>query len=132
MARVGQRDERKEVFWRRMLRRQARSGSSIRAWCEARGLREPSFYWWRAELRRREQSRRLRRIKQTKHRSAASFVPVRIATASAPTESNGAEGRIEILLPGDCRVQVIGRVAREALADVLAALTFGASEARPC
>jgi hypothetical protein len=39
---------------------------------------------------------------------------------------------MEIILSGDCRVQVIGRVDREALADVLAVLTTGIHEARPC
>jgi hypothetical protein len=40
----------KERFWRQAIRRQRRSGLSIRAYCEENGLKEPSFYWWRREL----------------------------------------------------------------------------------
>ena len=105
-----------------MVHGRAGSGLSIRVWCRRHALREPTFYWWRTELTRRDRGRRHRKIKP-----APSFVPVHLATASAPAESTGAEGRIEIVLPGDRRVQVIGRVNRETLDTVLAAL-----ETTPC
>ena len=119
----GRRDPRKEQFWRRMFRRQADSRLSVRSWCRRYGLREPTFYWWRTELARRDAIQR----RSQSRRPKPAFVPVRIATASAPKESGGAEGRIEIVLPNQRRVQVIGRVDREALGAVLAVL-----EARPC
>jgi hypothetical protein len=40
----------KERFWRQTMRRQRRSGLTIRAYCEEHGLKEPSFYWWRRRL----------------------------------------------------------------------------------
>ena len=119
----GRRDPTKEKFWRRMLRRQAGSRFSVRSWCRRYGLREPTFYWWRTELARRDAVPRRRRPRRRK----PAFVRVRIATASAPAESSNAEGRIEIVLPDQRRVQVIGRVDGERLGAVLAAL-----EARPC
>jgi hypothetical protein len=97
------RDRQKEMFWRGTVRRQAGSGLSVRAWCERHELREATFYWWRAELARRDDG-------------AVTFVPVRI-TADATT---GGAGRIEIELSGGRRITVIGRVDRGALADVLA------------
>ncbi len=54
MMRTATRDRNKAAFWRRVLRRQAGSGLSIRAWCRQQDLREPSFYWWRRKLARRD------------------------------------------------------------------------------
>jgi hypothetical protein len=59
------RDPSKESFWRRMIRRQADSPLSVGAWCERHALREATFYWWRAELARRDAG-------------LSAFVPVRV------------------------------------------------------
>ena len=123
MSGDGRRDPTKEKFWRRMVRRQVVSRMSARAWCHRHGHKESAFYWWRTELARRDTAQRRGKPRRTK----SSFVPVRIAAASALTDSSSAEARIEIVLPDQRRVQVIGPVNREALADVLAVL-----EGRPC
>ena len=117
------RDPTKEKFWRGMIRGQAGSRFSVRAWCYRHGHKESAFYWWRTELARRDTAQRQGKPRRTK----SSFVPVRIAAASALTDSSSAEARIEIVLPDQRRVQVIGRVDRETLGEVLAVL-----EARPC
>jgi hypothetical protein len=67
-----QRSERKEREWRAILERWAGSGMSVRAFCEERGLSEPSFYAWRRTLAARDRLAR------------EQFVPVRIAPESAP------------------------------------------------
>lgn len=121
MTTGGRRDSTKEKFWRRMVRRQAVSRMSVRAWSHRYGRKESAFYWWRAELARRDAAPQRRKPGRTK----SSFAPVHIA--SALIESSGAEDRIEIVLPGDRRIRVRGPVDRQMLADVLAAL-----EARPC
>ena len=36
--------------WRRRVEDQRAGGQSVRAWCLANGIREHSFYWWRARL----------------------------------------------------------------------------------
>jgi len=114
MGRGTRRDLKKEAFWRRMLRGQAGSGLSVRAWCRKHDTRESAFYWWRTQLAQRDAA-------------APQFVPVRVTAESstvAPT------GRIEIVLARDCRVHVVGPVDRQALADVLAVLA-GAPGAAP-
>jgi hypothetical protein len=118
MAR-SRRDQNKEAFWRRMLREQQRSGLSGRAWCQRRGLRECNLYWWRRELRRRD--------------AQGTFTPVQVigdtpvdVTDQAQVDSGGPEGRIEICLPGERRVHVVGRVERAMLAQVLGLLGFEA------
>lgn len=105
MARGMRRDRKKEEFWRRRLRAQAGSGLSVRAWCRQQDTRESAFYWWRTQLARRDAA-------------APPFAPVQVV-ADLPAS---AAGRIEIVLPGERRVHVIGRVERPMLAEVLAVL----------
>jgi hypothetical protein len=44
----------KEVYWREMLRRQQRSGLSVRQFCSDEGLSEASFFSWRREIAKRD------------------------------------------------------------------------------
>lgn len=105
MARDTRRDLKKEEFWRGRLVAQAGSGLSVRAWCRRHGVRESGFYWWRTRLARREVA-------------APLFAPVHVLADSASV----AAARIEIVLPGERRVHIVGPVERRALAEVLAAL----------
>jgi transposase-like protein len=106
MARGPRRDRKKEEFWRQRLGAQAGSGLSVRAWCRRHGVRESAFYWWRTRLARRKAA------------APPSFAPVHVVADTAVV----AAGRIEIMLPGERRVHVVGPVERRALAEVLAAL----------
>jgi hypothetical protein len=103
------RDLRKESFWRKLVGAQARSGLGVGAFCRERGQRESAFYWWRAELARRDAAAR------RGHRGG--FVPVRVI----PDPAASAAG-LEIVLAGGPCIRVNGRVDRQALADVLAVL----------
>src|ERR1700744_3156463 len=78
-----------EATWRGVLTGHAGSGMLIRAYCAKMRVKEPAFYWWRAELARRDAPK-----------SKTAFVPV---VLKAP-EVTGAEG-ISIELRG-------GRVLR--------------------
>lgn len=106
------RDPNKEAFWRRMVREQAESGLSARVWCGRCGLNQGTFCWWRRELARRDAKR-----------THSAFVPVRVTE----DEPAGRHGAIEIVLAGDRRIRVSGRVDRQILADVLAVM-----EGRTC
>jgi len=106
------RDLKKERYWRKIVRGQAVSGLSVRAWCRTHGEKEAAFYWWRRELARRDAAS-----------SEPTFVPVCV-TGDAPTDTDGG---IEILLAGGRRVRVRGRVDRQMLSDVLTVL-----EGRAC
>jgi hypothetical protein len=126
--RPARRDRKKEAFWQRTIRRQPSSGTSVRAWCRKHALRESSFYWWRTQLARRDAQ-------------APGLVPVRVTADRSATDALdlpagiGPASRIEIVLPRGRRVQVIGPVDRQALADVLAVLTAasgGEAEAAAC
>jgi hypothetical protein len=54
MARRGERDRGKERLWRRLLRQWRRSGQSVRDFCAAQQLSEPSFYGWRRTIAARD------------------------------------------------------------------------------
>jgi len=103
---AGARSRKKEAGWRKHIRAQMGSDVSIAAYCCRHGLPEHGFYWWRRELARRDVQ-------------PPAFVPV---TVAHQPPVHGAEGQIEILLPGDRRVRVMGVVDKGMLADVLAVL----------
>ena len=60
----------RESHWRQVLARWRRSGLSVRAFCRAEGISEPSFYLWR------------RRLDQADHQKPA-FLPVHVVTEEA-------------------------------------------------
>lgn len=109
------RDPKKEAFWRRMLREQAGSRLSVRAWCDRCGLNQGTFCWWRRELARRDTA--CREPSRAAH-SKTTFVPVQVAE----DRTNGDEGQIEIVLAGQRRIRLNGRVDRQMLIDVLAVM----------
>jgi len=86
--RRGERDRGKERFWREMVQRWRQSGVTIRDFCDAHGLSEPSFYGWRREIAKRdgqtgERSTRTSARSARRHASGLpAFVPLRVT----PTE----------------------------------------------
>jgi len=132
-------DPTKEAFWRKAVAEQRRSGQTVRAFCQSRGLTEPSFYAWRAELVRRDQGRRTAnesadgdRPRRTVAHSARSqsekpaspFVALTVA-GDPPSLSSGPAIAIE--LPGGERLHVSSGCDRMTLDVVLKAL-----RERPC
>jgi hypothetical protein len=73
----GQRNLKGESWWRRMVRGQAKSGMTIRAYCAQRRVKESAFYWWRRELARRDAAK------------PAAFVAVRVHSPSALDRVDG-------------------------------------------
>src|SRR3954447_19692195 len=83
MAKRGgkRRDPAREKFWRRTIRRQQRSGLSVRDFCGQEGLKDWTFRWWRQELARRDrQTSTASRGHQEKEatESAPAFLAVRV------------------------------------------------------
>jgi hypothetical protein len=95
----------REQFWRKLIRRQQRSGQSIRAFCAEQGVSEPSFFAWRKKLAGPDNERQ------------PDFVPVHVVDGSLQSA-----GHIEILLPGSRRVRVETGFDRQTLRDVLTVL----------
>ena len=65
MATMAIRIKKREATWRRVVAGHAKSEMSIRTYCAKNRVKEPAFYWWRAELARRDAAK-----------LEAAFVPV--------------------------------------------------------
>jgi hypothetical protein len=130
-----QTSEVKEQFWRQHVEVWRKSEKSVRAYCVEAALSVPSFYAWRRELARRDgveppQAKRSRG--KTSGASRREIGPSSWVQLQVPSVAAAA---IEIELAGGTVVRLRGEVNRQALSDVLAALTSASSvepEARPC
>ena len=76
------RDGGTEQYWRQVLARWRSSGLSVRAYCELHRIPQPSFYWWRREIPRRDGVR-------------PQFLPVRVVAEAVACNGDGA---IEVIL----------------------------------
>jgi hypothetical protein len=77
MATAKVRIKKREAMWRRVVAGHAGSAMSIRAYCAKMRVKEPAYYWWRAELARRDAAK-----------PKAAFVPV-VVKAPAVREAEG-------------------------------------------
>ena len=104
----------KEQSWRDLIRRQAQSGQSIRAFCASESVSEASFHWWRRELTRRKGDTRTEPSTKPLQPSRPEFVPIAVTSPPRPA--------IEIELPAGILVRVLPGASSEQLREVLAAL----------
>jgi len=51
---IGGVSEAKPKYWSKLIAEQEAGGQKVRAFCRERGITEPSFYYWRKRLRKRE------------------------------------------------------------------------------
>lgn len=100
MPRRGERDRGKERFWRRRIRQWRRSGMTIRGFCAAHGLAEPSFHFWRRTIADRDQQPGARRRGGGGDPVAPLFVPVSVAPSAGAFEIVLEQGRVVRVLPG--------------------------------
>src|SRR3954452_12379451 len=88
MAKRGgkRRDPDREKSWRRTIRRQQRSGLSVRDFCGREGLKDWTFRWWRQELARRDRQPSAASPCEQEAEPAESapvFLPVRVVDLEA-------------------------------------------------
>ena len=123
----GQRDSVKERRWRGHLAAWRRSGQSVRAFCAAQGLSEPSFYSWRRALAQGKRRRGPRKTPSDSTASAAErtkplpFLPVRLV------EDTPSAAAVEVVLRGGRVVRVAAGFSAQTLREVVAVL-----EGLPC
>jgi transposase len=77
----------REQHWRAVLDRWRQSGLSVRAFCQAEGLSQPTFYWWRREILRRDTPK-------------PAFLPVRVVREDAAQRAG--RGIEVVLANGRC------------------------------
>ena len=131
MARQSKRDQGKERFWRRLLGQWRSSGLSVRDFCAAQEVSEPSFYGWRRTLAQRDQQAAEKRQGQEetnaptagRHKKSTDgpplFVPVMLTTGGA---------MLEVVLERGLFVRVPVGFDDKTLRQLLAVL----EEERPC
>jgi transposase len=130
MAKRGgkRRDPAREKFWRRTIRRQQRSGLTVRDFCAREGLKDWTFRWWRQELVRRDRhpSAAIRsKLEGEPAEVAPTFLPVRVVDLEAVSPRPAPP--IEIVLPTGLIVRAASGFDHHTLGHVLAVL-----EGRPC
>ncbi len=150
-GRRGHPDAEKEQFWRLVLEEHQKSGLSVREFCRAESISEPSFYTWRRTLAKSDQIDKpdsgrsdpsdpptppslvadshppvaLRPKPKLKQRRKT-FVPV---TVTDPIKPSGAPCQpIEIVAPGGYTIRVSEACGNDTLKQVLAALRGIAAE----
>ncbi len=112
------RDTEKEAFWRKTLKEQADGGQSVRAFCRARGLTEPSFYAWRRAIAERD-GKHGSRDARTKR---PTFVELRPRFVAAPV---AAPAKVDVpleIIAGERRLLIRTGCDRTLLREVLAVL----------
>lgn len=128
------RDAGKEQYWRRLVREQTRSRQPVRAFCEARGLAENSFYFWRRELQRRDAERtadpaaasptaaggRVASPARDRRRTVASPAFAEVTLSSTLPEPGSPA--VEVLFADGVRVRVPSGFDAQTLREVLAAV----------
>ena len=93
-----ERSRKARAQWQRLISEQAQSGGTVVAFCRARGLCVPHFYWWK---------KRLRESTAAKPASAGRFVEVKVA-AAAPGPDTPSDSRVEVRLRNG-RSLLVGR-----------------------
>jgi transposase len=79
-------------LWRQRIAQQENSGQTVRVFCRERKLSEPSFYWWRRQLR------------------CSTEQPIRFALVATPTTATHpprqAQAPLELVLHSGERLQI--------------------------
>jgi transposase len=106
------RDMEKQRYWRTTIGEAARSGMSIREFCQQRRLKESQFYWWQRKLKA---SRQERRMVSPVDRGGASFALVSDEVGNIPAG-------LELVLRDGRRLRISKGVEEKTLRAVLAAV----------
>ena len=120
MAR-GQHHRTKEQHWRQHLAAWRRSGQTVRAYCRAQGLSEPTFYAWRRNLSERPcPTTAADHAAASTHPSlsaaASAFLPVRLVDQPAVTPP------VEVVLRGGRLLRVTAGFSAATVRDLIAVL----------
>lgn len=115
---MGEQKTERATYWERVLREQAGSGATVRAFCRERQLAEHSFYWWRRRLSGTAPRRQ--------RRGSASQEFVEVVAAGRPAEP----GWSGVALQLDDRVRIL--VERGFDAETLRSVLGALAEAGPC
>ena len=109
----------RRAYWQALVAAHARSGVSVAAFCQRRGLRKGTLSFWRWKF--------AQEAKTARRGAPPAFVPIRLAPPRPAPDAAGlgevlAAGELEITLGSTRCVRVRGRVDVEWLGHVLRAV----------
>jgi len=121
---MGRVDLKKREYWRAVVQRHEESGQTVRGFCQANHLSEPSFYSWRRKLVGKEQPaskpaasedrKKQNAVARPSIIEAPAFIPLRLSV--------GGENLVEIVHPRGHVVRVPACFERETLQQILGLL----------
>ena len=121
------RDVSKERYWRKVIRRQGKSGETVAHFCAREGVPAHQFYWWKRTLRARDRQSTREQIASDEDESARqdeqasnSFVPVRLPFMT--------DAPIEVVHPVGYVVRVPAGFDSQSLRRILATLNPSSSD----
>jgi hypothetical protein len=103
----------KQLYWQEMIDRQAGSGLSVRQFCVAERVSEPSFYAWRRKLGKGKglgERSRMPNRRPDGGQNGRAFIPLKLLDTS---------GGMELVHPLGYRIRVTGEVNPQDLQRVL-------------
>lgn len=121
----------KERYWREVIDGWRRSGGSVRQWCSAGHISEPSFYSWRRVLAERDAaavSQQAGGQNSGQKPAQTTMLPVEIMPVRSPQEP----APLEITFAGGTHLLVRAHCQAALLREVLAALRPERGEAGSC
>ncbi len=98
--------EQKREHWQGLIDQQARSGQSIRAWCEGNGVKEFQYYAWKARLRPKSPASAETAV------MSEGFIPLSLSVPGTLSVDFGRDIRLEV--SGECSLDHL-RTALEVL-----------------
>ena len=106
----------RELYWRGVLQRQAKSGLSVAEFCRQESISGPSLYSWKRKLKERDASSQQEEQQvDVQPVTAGQLLPVRIESTDPPEP-------MRILMPRGLSLDVPSGINRSALTDVLQAI----------
>ena len=124
MRQANARSVEKKRLWQGVLREQAKSGLTVKAFCRQRGVAVPSFYAWRRKLKRKSDA-------GGQEEGSPRMVPV---TVIPPVPAAPETGRvpIEIVTPGGFTLRVDRTLSPADVAELLQVVVACSAEATSC
>ena len=106
-------DTEKQRYWEKTIREAARSGVSVREFCQRGKLNVGQFYWWRRRLERTRQERTIGKPRAARGQTSFALVS---------DEAQATDAGIELVLGDGRRLRISKGVDEETLRAVLAAV----------
>lgn len=110
------RDAKREGFWRRALRRRAKSGMTITEFCASEDLKPTAYHYWQREIKRRDEEESQSQDMAVASVSDPQLVPVQLVDDRLGTAA------VEIVAKNGLVIRVSEQASSEHLRRVLQAV----------